>query len=238
MKKKLLLAVLAMFGLEMQAQLVNSTMTMKKTEVVEVKETIDEKWGWNTFSFEYLALTMSAKSVTTADINYNDYYNGTASGFGFTYMRAISLTHNRRVPLYLEPGIGMEFYVGGKSTHNVKLLTAKVPLNLIYDISFPNSSIHIDPYLGLRFRANCYGTDEGYDWKKGRYSNDREVFSKDQMGGDGWAFTHFQVGWQVGCKFRFSKFYLQLGWGSDFNRLISKNKTSTSQFQSAIGVAF
>lgn len=198
----------------------------------------EEKWGWNTFSFEYLALNMSAKELNSSDILFDDYYAGTASGFGFTYMRAISLTHNNKVPLYLEPGIGMEFYVGGKTTQNLKMLTAKIPLNFIYDIAIPNTSIHIDPYLGLRFRANCYGTDDGYNFKSKRTKDNREVFSKEDMGGDGWAFTHFQVGWQIGCKFRFSKFYLQLGWGTDFNKLVKNNKTATSQFQTSIGVAF
>jgi hypothetical protein len=181
---------------------------------------------------------MTAKELKVSDVQYGDYYAGTASGFGFTYMRAISLTRNHRVPLYLEPGIGMEFYVGGKTTQNVKLLTAKIPLNFIYDISLANDQIHIDPYIGLRFRGNLYGEDDGYNWKSGYRKDARDVFSEEKMGGEGWNFTHFQVGWQIGCKFRFSKFYLQLGWGTDFNNLIKNNKTKTTQFQSAIGVAF
>jgi hypothetical protein len=229
MKKVFLAALLAVFTSTAFAQLI----TGKSTGYVQ-----EEKWGWNTFSFEYIATNFSTKIDGTVNgiyVSAEDSY--TTSGFGFTYMRAISLTRNHKVPLYLEPGIGMEFYIGGNNSGNLKMLTTKIPLNLIYDISFPNSRIHIDPYLGLRFRGNIYGTDEGYSYKKQRVIDDREVFSEDHMGKDA-VFTHFQVGWQIGCKFRFSKFYLQLGWGTDFNRLISKNKTSTSQFQSAIGVAF
>lgn len=229
MKKVFLAALLAVFSSTAFAQLI----TGKSAGLVQ-----EERWGWNTFSFEYLALNMTAKELKTDDIVYGDYYAGTASGFGFTYMRAISLTRNHRVPLYLEPGIGMEFYVGGKTTQNIKMLTAKVPLNFIYDISLANSRIHIDPYIGLRFRGNIYGTDDGYNFKYSRRNENRNVFSDKEMGGDGWTFTHFQVGWQIGCKFRFSKFYLQLGWGTDFNNLVKNNKTKTSQFQSAIGVAF
>jgi len=229
MKKVFLIALLAVFSSTAFAQLITGK------SAGYVKE-VGEKWGWNTFSFEYIATNFSTKIDGTVNgiyVSAEDSY--TTSGFGFTYMRAISLTRNHKVPLYLEPGIGMEFYIGGNNSGNLKMLTTKIPLNLIYDISFPNSRIHIDPYLGLRFRGNIYGTDEGYSYKKQRVIDDREVFSEDHMGKDA-VFTHFQVGWQIGCKFRFSKFYLQLGWGTDFNK-ISKY-TSTSQFQTAIGVAF
>ena len=236
MKKVFLAALLAVFSSTAFAQLI----TGKSAGLVQ-----EERWGWNTFSFEYLATHFSSKIDETYSVYVPGYGSvsstakassaATVSGFGFTYMRAISLTRNHQVPLYLEPGIGMEFWLGGDTSGKMKMLTAKVPLNFIYDISLANSRIHIDPYIGLRFRGNIYGTDEGYSIKRGRVVDDRQLFDKDHMGEDG-VFTHFQVGWQIGCKFRFSKFYLQLGWGTDFNK-ISKY-TSTSQFQSAIGVAF
>ena len=227
MKKVFLAALLAVFTSTAFAQLI----TGKSTGYVQ-----EEKWGWNTFSFEYIATNFSTKMDGTFNgiyVSAKDSY--TTSGFGFTYMRAISLTRNHKVPLYLEPGIGMEFYIGGDKSSNLKMLTAKIPLNFIYDIAIPNTSIHIDPYFGLRFRGNIIGTADSYD--KYGHKDEIDVFKEKDMGKD-YAFSHFQVGWQIGCKFRFSKFYLQLGWGTDFNRLISKNKTSTSQFQSAIGVAF
>jgi hypothetical protein len=229
MKKVFLAALLAVFTSTAFAQLI----TGKSTGYVQ-----EEKWGWNTFSFEYIATNFSTKIDGTVNgiyVSAEDSY--TTSGFGFTYMRAISLTRNHKVPLYLEPGIGMEFYIGGDKSSNLKMLTAKIPLNFIYDIAIPNTSIHIDPYFGLRFRGNIFGTaDRYYTTNYGTRKDEVDVFKKSDMGGSDYAFSHFQVGWQIGCKFRFSKFYLQLGWGTDFNN-ISKY-TSTSQFQTAIGVAF
>ena len=233
MKKVFLVALLAAFTSTAFAQLI----TGKSAGYVQ-----EEKWGWNTFSFEYISTNFSTKIDETISVpgvgsySVKESSSYSTSGFGFTYMRAISLTRNHKIPLYLEPGIGMEFYVGGDKSSNLKMLTAKIPLNFIYDIAIPNTTIHIDPYFGLRFRGNIYGTADSYKYRSGNvYKDEVDVFKKDDMGEDG-VFTHFQVGWQIGCKFRFSKFYMQLGWGTDFNKI--STYTSTSQFRAAIGVAF
>ena len=65
MKKVFLAALMAVFTSTAFAQLI----TGKSTGYVQ-----EEKWGWNTFSFEYLALNMSAKELNSSDILFDDYY--------------------------------------------------------------------------------------------------------------------------------------------------------------------
>ncbi|MBP3211472.1 MAG: outer membrane beta-barrel protein [Prevotella sp.] len=228
MKKILLVAVMAMMGLQMQAQLVTSTSQMKKTEVVEVRETRNAYSNWNTLAFEYLPTSFKPDGL-----GYDK--SATMHGFAFTWMSAVNLTPS--IPLYIEPGIGLEFLHSTKELNKkvdliYNMFSVKIPLNLIYDFQIPNTRVHIAPYFGFRFRINTIGefNFDGLNTSKDKYN----AFSKDDMGDD--AFKRFQFGWQLGCKFRFSKFYLQAGWGTDFNQLSKKNTLSEGQF--AIGVAF
>jgi len=218
MKKFILVAIMAIMGLQSQAQIVSSRSAMIQQE---------EKRGWNTLAFEYLPTTFSPNLTG---------WSANMHGFAFTWMNAISLTP--KVPIYLEPGVGLEFlHSTNKLTSSVdmnyNMFSVKIPLNFIYNFQIPNTRINIAPYAGLRFRINAIGefSFDGYSKGKDKYN----AFDKDDMGKDN-TFNRFNMGWQIGAKFRFAKFFLGVAYGTDFNELSDKNTLGEGQF--SIGVAF
>lgn len=193
MKKMILLAVLAIMGLQAQAQIVSSRSSMITREVVD-------RGGWSTFGIEYLPSTMS-----------NDGRSESFTGLALNYTNALSLTQS--APLFLEWGVGAQYSFYDKNNVSVKWVSAKAPVNLIYDVPLPNTNIHLDPFVGVKFRFNIWG--EGKN-SKASYN----LFSSD--GGDA---NRFQIGMQIGLKARFNnQFYAGVGYGFDFSDFGSNTK--------------
>ena len=243
MKKIIILAVLAMLGLETQAQLVTSRSSMKRTEVTEEKVV---KNGWSTFGFEYLPSSFKPKGESSQSF----------TGIALTWTTAQGISAS--LPLYVEAGLGVQWsfyketeevaysytvptysYSGGYSYttqygyHEVdaklNMISMKVPINLIYSYQVPNTNISLDPYVGLRLRFNVFGEID-YD---GETAN---IFDKDDMGSSDNTWNRFQIGWQIGAKIRLGGVFFGAAYGTDFSDIVKD--TSINEGQLSFGFVF
>lgn len=213
MKKLIVMAVLAAMGLQAQAQIVSSRSSMVTREVID-------RGGWSTFGVEYLPSTFSYDGGGDSE---------SFTGLALNYTNAISITQS--MPFFIEWGIGAQwsFRSDSKNGYDYKMnfISAKVPVNLIYDIEMPNSTIHIDPFVGVKFRANIWGQTK----EEGRgYEEKFNMFDSDE--GD---CKRFQVGLQAGVKVRFDRsFFLGVGYGIDFNEFAKKTKINELKVMAGI----
>lgn len=227
MKKILFVAALAMLGLQSQAQLVTSTSSMKTTQV-NVIET--PKNGWSTFGIEYLPSSLSPKHGDSQSF----------TGLALTWTKARSLTSS--LPLFLEVGIGAQYSFYSETTGSGKyetetnwsMISAKIPVNIIYSYQIPNTSINIDPYIGLRFRGNIYGEVEQ---ETNGNSDTYNLFDEDDMGSDDRTYNRFQLGWQIGVKARLNNtIFVGIAYGSDFGDIVKD--VTINETQLSIGFVF
>ena len=194
MKKLIVMAVMAAMGLQAQAQIVSSRSSMITREVVD-------RGGWSTLGVEYLPSTFDMDGTSES-------YTGLALNF----TNAISLTQS--IPLFVEWGIGGQYSFYDKKKTDIKIASAKVPINFIYDFLIPNTNIHLDPFVGVKFRFNI--------WGEGKYGDGK---SQNLFNSDGPDWNRFQVGMQFGLKARFiDKFFVGFGYGFDFSEIAKKTK--------------
>lgn len=213
MKKVIVLALLAVMGLQAQAQIVSSRSSMVTREVID-------RGGWSTFGVEYLPSTFKYDKGDDTE---------SFTGLAVNYTNAISITQS--MPFFIEWGIGAQWSFKSEENHGVDVkmnfISAKIPVNLIYDIDMPNSTIHIDPFVGVKFRGNIWGQE------KAEYSGHSEkidLFDSDE--GD---CKRFQIGLQAGVKVRFDKsFFLGVGYGTDFMEFAKDTKINEWKIMAGI----
>ena len=176
--------------------------------------------GWSTFGIEYLPSTWNGDGDSES-------FNGLA----LNWTRASSLSQSQ--PLFLEWGIGAQwsFYSDseGSTDIDINYVSLKVPINFIYDFQIPNSTINLDPYIGIRLRGNIWGEEKIESY---RYDESYNLFDSDE--GD---CNRFQVGWRIGLKVRFNNsFYLGIGYGTDFNEWADDVKINEASI--SLGLVF
>lgn len=165
-------------------------------------------------------------------------YNGYALGFSHAF--AFSSTS----PVLAEVGLAGQYtYYSDSETEDeaqlkerITLVSLKAPLNLVYNLDFPNRPVALLPYVGVTARGNFWG--EMKQWVDGepfgRYS---DLFDKTEMGGKENVWKHFQIGWQIGMKVRFSnRIIIGAGYSADFNRLASNVKSRAGSI--SVGLSF
>lgn len=185
--------------------------------------------GWNSFYVQF------NPSWINYDIKHVD--SDSFIGLQLGYSRAFSLSPN--IPLYLEVGGALEYSFFSPDTDDDDYyyyyddeditnywLSLKVPVNVVYNIQIPNSTIAIAPYAGMRLRGillakEKYG-DETYDY-----------FDKDDVGKDA-TWKRVQVGAQLGTNVKFNKFFIGLGYGFDITEVAKKVKFSELSFTAGL----
>lgn len=210
MKKVIILAAMAVLGLQAQAQIVSSRSSMTTRQVIEEPKT---NKGWSTFGFEYNPSSFSFKHDSES-----------FTSLALTYTNANPLTQS--IPLFLEWGIGGQYSFYSEDDYKINYVSLKVPINLIYDYEIPGTKINIDPFVGLKLRGNIWGEakdDDDYYY----YDESINLFDSDE--GD---WKRFQIGWNIGVKARFNNsFFVGLSYGSDFSEMAEDmkiNETSIS----------
>ena len=220
MKKLIVMAILAVMGLQAQAQIVSSRSSMVTREVIGEDKVYDYK-GWSTFGIEYLPSQFSYDGGDETE---------SFTGLALNYTNAISLTQS--MPFFLEWGIGAQYSFRSESKHDtdykMNMISAKIPINLIYDIAMPNSTIHIDPFVGVKFRGNIWGQEK---IEYGKHDEKVDLFDSDE--GD---CNRFQVGLQAGVKVRFTGFFIGAGYGIDFSEF--SKKTKINEWKIMLGLVF
>lgn len=212
MKKMLILAVMAVMGLQAQAQIVSSRSSMVTRQVYDEPKSYK---GWSTFGIEYLPSSWSMDGTSES-----------FTGLALNYTNAISLTQS--APLFLEWGVGGQYSFYSKDDFKIRYASVKVPVNFIYDFQITNTRIHLDPYVGLKARFNVWGQ------AKEEYRGDSDSWN---LFGDEGGWKRFQIGWNIGVKARFNdSFFVGVAYGSDFSKIA--DNTRVNEVSISLGLVF
>ena len=186
--------------------------------------------------------------------------NGLSLGFN----KAFSITPS--VPLFIEIGAGLTYawakfydeedefdcsagndddYYGcdDEYSYHVKTtsqhLMVNVPINLMYKFQIPNSSITLEPYVGVNVKAHILGKMKNkmkYDaccddmedileeWAEEEEEYDVNYFDKKDMDGKKYVAKRVNIGWQIGANVDFGKAFVGISYGSDFNKFMERGR--------------
>ena len=151
------------------------------------------------------------------DYYYGDYYYGDYYGGYYGY------------------GCDDEYTVSYKSFS--QNLMINVPINLMYKFQLPNSSVTLEPYVGLNLRGHILARTkakytyeaccddmedviEEYEEELDKDDLISNYFDKKDMGGKKNVATRFNIGWQVGANVDFGSAFVGVSYGSDFNKFL------------------
>lgn len=198
--------------------------------------------GWSTFYVQW--------NPSSINIDVKNADDQSFTGFSLGYNKVFPIASG--TPLFIEAGIGLQysFYTFdsedaedmdyddygsgdyyGDWENKYNMLSAKVPVSLMYNFRITNSNISIAPYAGIDLRFNIFGkmkhsSDSEYDDED---DDDKNLFDKDDMGSKDNTWKRFQFGWHIGVNARFNdSFLLGVSYGSDFSELYKKAKISTT----------
>lgn len=224
MKKIFVLAIMAMFTLVSQAQIVSS-----RSSRVTTTTTQGLYEDYNTIYLQWNPSSLVPKE--------GDSYSFT--GFSAGYNHAFSVSQN--IPLYVEAGIGIQYSFWSGDTYfpykmgernyeekikdcKIKLLSAKVPLSIAYKFEIPNSFISIIPNAGIDLRFNFLAKLNNDNWKESINLFDEDLSYLINEGGYDFklreTWKRFQVGWHVGVNVMFNNTFMIGGsYGTDFTTI-------------------
>lgn len=152
----------------------------------------------------------SEKLFTSAEVAYSPTtLNINVSGFSLKYgLTALSATYYEArtitpdLPVFLQYGAGLQYTVGSMDflgdEASTNLLTAKVPVNVVYDFAIPNTEFTVLPYVGLNVQGHILGTTDG-----------ESLFEEDESGV---SFNRLTLGWQIGAKVAYGKYTFGVGY--------------------------
>lgn len=157
--------------------------------------------------------------------------SASANGFGINYTHGFGLGEK---PMFIETGLSfvaafgktndvvdVDYYYDDFSTWHEKLqnMFLSVPVNYVYRFNV-GEKFTIAPYAGINFKLNLIGKmKEHYEDEDGVEESEWiNVYSSDEknMGDKDLTWNRFQMGWQVGVGFEYSKVYLGVQYGTDF----------------------
>ena len=242
MKKSMIFAAVAAFMLvsfSASAQFAQSSSSALWTDTSGAEKV------FNTVDFTY----SPAKVTLEFGLDYNMNLNGVS--LSWSQYRLIT----DKLPLYLQYGAGVQYTWGefsflGLVGNQMNFLSVKVPVNAVYKLAIPNTSFAVLPYVGLGLQGYILGqsksdsySDFGYD----EYGNYYEVtaedgssnlFDKDEMDGD--PFNRIVLGWQIGAKVMYDRYFLGVGYEGPITRLYSGDelKVTSSQVNITLGIKF
>ncbi len=172
---------------------------------------LSDQKGWSTLYVEWNPSSLRPSHGDSKSI----------TGFSAGYNHATSISST--VPLFVETGVGVQYSSYSPEYFSVTMISAKVPVELLYAWQLPNSSVTLIPHAGLNLRFNAFGQLSEDD-----HEDKYNIFSKDDMGSED-VWKRFQIGWQIGVKARFNKsFMIGASYGTDFSEICEKAKIGTA----------
>ncbi|MDE6311436.1 MAG: outer membrane beta-barrel protein [Muribaculaceae bacterium] len=174
--------------------------------------------------------------------------NYSANGIGINYLHGFSLSSS--LPMFVEAGLNVNFDFAtpysdedryGREYEKFTNMNFQVPVNYSYRFAIMDE-FSIAPFIGINFKIhalmNGKEVEEDSDGEK-IYDNKWSYFDKDKMGKDG-VYNRFQMGWQIGATFQYSRVYLTVQYGTDFIPAWSykKDKINTGNLHLGLGFAF
>ncbi len=113
----------------------------------------------------------------------------------YSYIHGFGLSS--KAPMFLEVGAGMEYSWCDNKIGTMHNLAFKIPVRFSYDIPTAGS-ISFVPYTGPFIRLNQTG-----DWDDDLING--SIYKGSDMTDEHGKFNRFQVGWQLGCRVRFTR---------------------------------
>lgn len=207
--------------------------------------------GWNSLYVQYnsIGTSYSLSSFNDRNEDYGDEYqkaidnsglSDKLNAFSIGYNRAINLTPS--TPLYLEVGAALQYaFYSDEATekdhyeevtlkYTANMLTAKVPVSLLYHIDIPNSDFAIEPFVGIDFKYNILGS------AKQKLTKINNIFDKKKC--DGHQANRFQAGWHVGANFVYKKAFIGISYGQDFSKFHDDIDLKFNTLSATLGCRF
>lgn len=214
--------------------------------------------GWNSLYVQYnsIGTSYSLSSFNDRNEDYGDEYQKAIDNSGLSEkLNAFSIGYNRAInltpsaPLYLEIGAALQyaFYsdeVGQEVTlkYTGNMLTAKVPVSLLYHVAIPNSDFAIEPFAGIDFKYNIIGTAKREVTYKyyGETKKDEDKLDNifDKKDCDGHQANRFQAGWHVGANFVYKKAFIGISYGQDFSKFHDDIDLKFNTLSATLGCRF
>lgn len=178
--------------------------------------------GWSSVYAQYNISSMRSHSEYDGH-KYNDSEGFSAVTLGWNM--ALGLFGD--LPLYVQPGVALTYgwYKPDSDSHGdnhkLNMLSAKVPINLLYSIQLGDSPVSIDPYLGIYGRCFIFA--------QSKYAGETvSMFSKDDVGKNS-TWNRFQIGAQAGLNVRFNQFFVGAEYAMDATE-VWKHEKNTLKF--------
>lgn len=219
--------------------------------------------GWNSLYVQYnsIGTSYSLSSFNDRDKDYGDEYqkaidnsglSDKLNAFSIGYNHAINLTPS--TPLYLEIGAALQYaFYSDEATekdhyeevtlkYTANMLTAKVPVSLLYHVAIPNSDFAIEPFAGIDFKYNIIGTAKREVTYKyyGETKKDEDKLDNifDKKDCDGHQANRFQAGWHVGANFVYKKAFIGISYGQDFSKFHDDIDLKFNTLSATLGCRF
>ena len=199
----------------------------------------------------------SAQVVNTVDVTYSPFTLNVEIGDDgdlSTDMNAFSLNWAQArtilpsLPVYLQYGVGIQYAweldtekeEGVSYKSSTSLLTAKVPVNVMYCFDVPTTEVSLIPYAGINLQGHIIGQSKStikYDGES--QSSSSSFFDEDDM--DGEAFNRFIVGWQIGAKVAYKNYFVGVAYEGPVTNLYKFDddiKVNTNQVNISFGIKF
>lgn len=218
MKKLFVMAFAAMISLGASAQLISSNTVTHK-----------EGNNYSRLSVSYNALSFDKEVM-----------DGSMSGVSLAWTKGIAISST--TPLFIETGLGVTgAWKSDKEDGieaNSSYIGMSVPVNVVYKWNIPNTDFTLAPYAGVYLRGNLYGETEVEESHYGTETTDWF----DSLEDGGFEASRFSFGWNVGLGVEYSKLYVGLSYGGDFNNFIDIEdedaKTKINTFSATVGFKF
>ena len=218
--------------------------------------------GWNSLYVQYnsIGTSYSLSSFNDRYDDYGDEYQKAIDNSGLSEkLNAFSIGYNRTInltpsaPLYLEIGAALQYafysdevdqddYEEVTLKYTGNMLTAKVPVSLLYHVAIPNSDFAIEPFAGIDFKYNIIGTAKSEETYKnyGETKKDEEKIDNifDKKDCDGHPANRFQAGWHVGANFVYKKAFIGISYGQDFSKFHDDIDLKFNTLSATLGCRF
>ena len=232
-----------------------AAMMISTTSFAQFSQSNEISKGWNSLYVQYnsIGTSYSLSSFNDRYDDYGDEYQKAIDNSGLSEkLNAFSIGYNRTInltpsaPLYLEIGAALQyaFYsdeVGQEVTlkYTGNMLTAKVPVSLLYHVAIPNSDFAIEPFAGIDFKYNIIGTakrEVTYGETKKDEDKLDNIFDKKDC--DGHQANRFQAGWHVGANFVYKKAFIGISYGQDFSKFHDDIDLKFNTLSATLGCRF
>ena len=144
-----------------------------------------------------------------------------------------------QLPIYLQYGAGLQYT--WKSTKfdgeniSLHLLTLDIPVNVAYNLTIPNTSLAILPYLGLNAQVHLLGKASDDEISIDLFGDDMEdILEEDGL-------NRFVLGWQIGAKVCYDRYLFGIGYNGPITNVLNIDnefKINTSQVNISLGIKF